>query len=227
MLSYKRKISSCYQIKRRVPFRQVNKKYNMPTIVLHYFLKSSIKAFTLAELLIALIILGVIATFTIPKILTAQEDQKKTAVFKECIDTIQQSYYTGWLEGVLRENSVAPSTYVLPRVNAIKICPTNSGTENCWTQDASLDAFQLGSPGFILASGCTVAGISTNTVATGDDYIIVDWNGPQAPNVEGDDQMVLITCFKATGTCAGGVKAGSFRGKAGASRTLYESLYSN
>lgn len=39
--------------------------------------------FTLAELLIALTILGVIATFTIPKILTAQQASTYNAIAKE------------------------------------------------------------------------------------------------------------------------------------------------
>ena len=41
------------------------------------------KAFTLAELLIALVILGVIATFTIPKVLQSQQDQRYNAAAKE------------------------------------------------------------------------------------------------------------------------------------------------
>lgn len=41
------------------------------------------KAFTLAELLIALAILGVIATFTIPKVLTANQNGTFKAIGKE------------------------------------------------------------------------------------------------------------------------------------------------
>lgn len=43
----------------------------------------SAQGFTLAELLIALAILGVIATFTIPKILTTQQNSKYNAMAKE------------------------------------------------------------------------------------------------------------------------------------------------
>jgi prepilin-type N-terminal cleavage/methylation domain-containing protein len=48
--------------------------------------------FTLAELLIALAILGVIATFTIPKVLVAQQSTKDKAVAKEAIAAIVGAY---------------------------------------------------------------------------------------------------------------------------------------
>lgn len=50
------------------------------------------KAFTLSELLIALAILGVIATFTIPKILQAQQDQQFNASVKEAIGMVSAAY---------------------------------------------------------------------------------------------------------------------------------------
>jgi len=50
------------------------------------------KGFTLAELLIALAILGVIATFTIPKIITSQANSKNNAVTKEIVATVSAAY---------------------------------------------------------------------------------------------------------------------------------------
>lgn len=55
-------------------------------------LKKNLFGFTLAELLIALAILGVIATFTIPKILQAQSDSRKSAIVKETAATIASLY---------------------------------------------------------------------------------------------------------------------------------------
>ena len=51
-------------------------------------------AFTLAELLIALVILGVIATFTIPKVLTAGQDQSANAKAKEFIASVSGALQT-------------------------------------------------------------------------------------------------------------------------------------
>lgn len=61
--------------------------------------------FTLAELLIALAILGVIATFTIPKVLQSQQDSRNKSIVKEAIASISASY-----AGYRLRNTVSPST---------------------------------------------------------------------------------------------------------------------
>jgi prepilin-type N-terminal cleavage/methylation domain-containing protein len=50
------------------------------------------KGFTLAELLIALAILGVIATFTIPKVLQSQQSAKSNAIAKEVAAIVSSAY---------------------------------------------------------------------------------------------------------------------------------------
>lgn len=53
---------------------------------------NQIQGFTLAEILICLLILGEIATFTIPKILVAQQNQRYNATSKETIAAISEAY---------------------------------------------------------------------------------------------------------------------------------------
>lgn len=55
-------------------------------------------AFTLAELLIALAILGVIATFTIPKVLNSQQNTSYKAIAKENIAMLSGAYRQYTLE---------------------------------------------------------------------------------------------------------------------------------
>ena len=60
--------------------------------------------FTLAELLISLAILGVIATFTIPKILSAQQNSQYNAEAKEAISMISGAYQQAQLSGQVDSN---------------------------------------------------------------------------------------------------------------------------
>jgi prepilin-type N-terminal cleavage/methylation domain-containing protein len=55
-------------------------------------LRNASIGFTLAELLIALVILGVIATFTIPKILTSQQSAKTNAAAKDAMAMVSGAY---------------------------------------------------------------------------------------------------------------------------------------
>lgn len=67
------------------------------------------KGFTLAELLISLAILGVIATFTIPKILNSSQNGQNTAIAKEAASMISGAY----------------SSYTLANGAATTVTPTN------------------------------------------------------------------------------------------------------
>jgi prepilin-type N-terminal cleavage/methylation domain-containing protein len=76
------------------------------------------KGFTLAELLIALSILGVIATFTIPKVLQSQQNGKYNTMAKEAIATISQAY-----QMYIHDHSLSTNTKVsdfIPYLNYIK-----------------------------------------------------------------------------------------------------------
>lgn len=57
-------------------------------------IRRSQKGFTLAELLISLAILGVIATFTIPKILSSSSSGQNTAVAKEVASMVSGAFTT-------------------------------------------------------------------------------------------------------------------------------------
>lgn len=78
--------------------------------------------FTLAELLISLAILGVIATFTIPKILTANQNRQQNAAAKEVAGMIMAAYQQHKLNGLL--SSSTKSTDFTPYMNYVQVVTT-------------------------------------------------------------------------------------------------------
>ena len=85
-------------------------------------LKSRI-GFTLAELLIALAILGVIATFTIPKILDSGSSSKHNAIVKEAAGFVSAAYQQLKLNSGVDENTVFGD--MTPYINFVKVDSTS------------------------------------------------------------------------------------------------------
>lgn len=176
-------------------------------------LHSQRKGFTLAELLIALAILGEIASFTIPKILSAQQNGQRIATFKETIGSLSAITYMGYLQGDLTTSNV--TSYYTSKLNAIKICPNNAYTEGCWTQPGG-DM----EPGFVLHNGATLSGFNNTGPGNG---ILLDWNGAAGPNVEGDDIIQLQICFGSP--CWYGAKAGTVWYYSTTSQTFWQTIF--
>jgi prepilin-type N-terminal cleavage/methylation domain-containing protein len=95
------------------------------------------KAFTLAELLIALVILGVIAAFTIPKVLQSQQSQEWKATTKEA-----SAMVSGAFQAYLLANKVSTATEfadLTPYMNYVALDTSSqidryynsAGTFNC------------------------------------------------------------------------------------------------
>lgn len=78
--------------------------------------------FTLAELLIALAIMGAIATFTIPKVLQGQQDGKHKSMAKEAMGVISDAY------GVYRLTHTSSATTgpkdLTPYINYVSLSTT-------------------------------------------------------------------------------------------------------
>ena len=101
-----------------------------------YFLKGKPVGFTLAELLIALLILGVIATFTIPKVLSSQQDSKYKSMAKEVISMVSGAY-----TAYQQNNTVTTATtsaHLTPYMNYVSVVTSGLidhrpglGTKDC------------------------------------------------------------------------------------------------
>ena len=113
--------------------------------------------FTLAELLIALLILGVIATFTIPKVLQSQSDNKYKSMAKEMAGMISGAYQAYKLEkGVVPSNM--PASALTPYLNYVALKTTSTVDFNNCTGTATC------SGGFICLTMHNGGTLVTNSV---------------------------------------------------------------
>jgi prepilin-type N-terminal cleavage/methylation domain-containing protein len=127
---------------------------------------STKKAFTLTEMLIGLVLLGVIASFAVPYIVMSADRIQKRAVFNETYQALSEAVHSTWLEGGTQSD-------LIKKLNPLKVCNTNARTEGC-TQSVNPEADQAG---IVLATGVTISGFNFNfdqdsTVVGQDGYII-------------------------------------------------------
>ncbi len=80
--------------------------------------RTAFTAFTIAELLISLAILGVIAVFTIPKLLSLNEDRKKSAIIKEVASMVSGAYQSYRLKAT--PSASTSGLHLLPFMNYVQ-----------------------------------------------------------------------------------------------------------
>jgi prepilin-type N-terminal cleavage/methylation domain-containing protein len=85
------------------------------------------KGFTMAELLIAMSILGIIATVSIPKVLGSFEITQNKTVMKEAISSLHHVLYKAWQEG----DSRTVSELLKDHLNVSNVCPPNDVSGEC------------------------------------------------------------------------------------------------
>lgn len=143
-----------------------------------------IKGFSLAELLISLLILGEIATFTIPKIIAAQQAQQSKSLVKEAVGIMAGTLQKGIAEGRLNDGSSGDDIrqYFSSNINSVKVC-SNGIAQGCWA--GAWDTYTI-----VLHNGSAI-GLGDVCCGLGLFWFIIDTNGPQGPNLEGVDQIYM------------------------------------
>lgn len=159
------------------------------------------KGFTLAELLIALAILGVIATFTIPKVLTSSANSQATAIAKEVAGMISGSYQAYSLEtGATTGTTLGLLT---PYMNYVR-------TTNAAGASAGTSAFDCSAVScIVLHSGAVVGFVGTQTFSTTASYLTINVDPDGTSTANGPGSFVLYyngrlsTGANATGAAGG------------------------
>ena len=147
-------------------------------------------AFTLAEVLITLTIIGVIAVLTIPNLMQAWQKHERIAQIKEAYALLNHAVKLSIAEnGPVNEwsdrnnwNHMLEQTYIAPYLKVAKIYKFTGRT--IWKAKAPYGDISLNT-GIILNNGMRIS--YYNDTANGVLQFIVDVNGEKGPNVEGND----------------------------------------
>lgn len=164
------------------------------------------KAFTLAELLITLLVIGVIAALTLPSLMTNISNKTMVAQIKNMTANVQQLAADQMIfhktQNLLLTDFGNPET-LLSEDNDFEITKscagTTSSTNSCWSSsysaiDGSDVVIDLGENSVVLKNGVVLSystdekyqmeyGSNDNTIG----YFVVDVNGTDGPNIIGRD----------------------------------------
>lgn len=175
--------------------------------------------FTLAEVLITLGIIGVVAAMTIPTLLTKLNNRHTESMLREDYSILQQMMTSANDDGAmssitdLNNMTVMKSwfqTYFLPYIKVANVCYDEKG---CWIDDAKYPNGTSAAGGVVTATGCGGTTISfhlyNGSSICMDDYKValfdvygiksdeaslvfyLDTNGNKKPNVVGKDIFVF------------------------------------
>jgi prepilin-type N-terminal cleavage/methylation domain-containing protein len=174
-----------------------------------------INGFTLAEILITLLIIGVVASLVIPALINDTQEAELKIAFKKAYSDINQATMllindnAGSLKGLCANNDCQKNLF-LPYLSYTKSCSSSQGNGNCW-HEADKFWFLDGTPtspvgwsssaGIVLSSGvllkfwdassnCSV--LSMNACGT----IAIDVNGFKGPNRFGKDILRIYILEK-------------------------------
>lgn len=172
------------------------------------------RAFTLAEVLITLGIIGIVAALTIPTLIGDYRNKEKSVRLKKAYSELSQAIVlsqqehgdiTGWewapyhKEGMLEWSNEYIFKY-MKKISACeddspdKKCPTsttqicNPASNVCHTTDLQATIYMLNNgQNIYIYGGGTPADEKTNWI-----HILVDTNGIQSPNMYGKDIFVFL-----------------------------------
>ena len=171
-------------------------------------------AFTLSEVLIALVIIGVIAAMTVPIMIAHYQKEETVSKVKKVYSTLNQTTYkaiadygpvTDWemQNGQTRDTAkFFADRYLIPYLNILKICENNTDKECKFDKDCLngevcrfSDTNDSKSYRFYLADGTYInVSAAVNLNSTGHRKraaIFFDINGNKGPNKVGRDIFAL------------------------------------
>ena len=169
--------------------------------------KSHKKAFTLAEVLLSLVIIGVIAAISIPTIVKNYQQQETIAKLKKVYSTLSQTTLKAMADngppetwelngsGTFASAKEAVHTYLFPYLSVVRICELNNNADMCKVNIKGLNGSDYTSTKappnksyrFYLADGTFISTITAKETKRSRLIMTIDINGTKGPNIMGKD----------------------------------------
>jgi prepilin-type N-terminal cleavage/methylation domain-containing protein len=176
------------------------------------------KAFTLAEVLISLVIIGVIAAITVPTMIKNYQKEEIISKLKKVYSTLSQTTLKAMADngppeaweingsGTFNSAKEAVHTYLFPYLSVVKICEANNNKDVCKIKIKGLngtDVTNSKSPSgtsyrFYLADGTFISTMTVKDSKRTRLVMTIDINGTKGPNVMGKDVFRLEYYMAAT-----------------------------
>ena len=160
------------------------------------------RAYTTAELMIALVLVGLVATFGTPKVYRSFISAQERSAFREVVSVLEQLYYQGASQGI---RGAALNQFVMKHISASKTC-MNTVADGCFYigdgQYTGLVENSGAMGGFEMPSGAIVNSINLTTTNPRDE-IVIDINGASGKSAYSGgtyssgivDRIVLNVCL--------------------------------
>ena len=145
-------------------------------------------AFTLAEVLITLGIIGVVAAMTMPSLLNATQGKQYVTAYKRALATMSQAGAMNYaLEDVDFNTAPSVRSVLEKRMNVVK----KSGTTLYFNDGSSIplpDTVKGCTDHTDLTKNAEVSGSGTTAACK----VLLDVNGDKGPNVNGKDRIYVV-----------------------------------
>lgn len=141
--------------------------------------------FTLPELLIGVALLGLIAIFTIPKVVQNIEKTNYSSIYKEAYSSFANLTQEATQQNQGFGTNAEVLDWLASRLDYANFCPTNALTESCRTTIADNNWHTL--PGFKLKNGSVVMLDITLTSNKPLISVMIDVDGDKGNNADGED----------------------------------------
>lgn len=168
---------------------------------------SNLKAFTLAEVLITLGIIGIVAAMTIPTLMNSVGDLQFKTAYKKALTEASQAVLLANADSLFVEATYNTDNQVFYKNFAVfmsqfktsKQCLSNNNSD-CWdsTGEASYGGHPLASYSAFIDS----AGMAWSMLDVDVDWTVVDTNGFKKPNQWGKDRFAFYMNDNTSGSIA-------------------------